>query len=255
MSAKNSHNYPKLHNAMWPGLVGKGSDGAEPVVDLDTMLNLTAAGPRADGVKFDAASIFSSMTRTSISTSPTTTGKKAPAGKIADKGFVVGSVVAPVWFDGSAMGDAKQVRRENISPRRIRSACRIAKTLRASWGFGPTEWFVSTRHRHRATGPKDPAANQKMIADTFKQAAAIDRDHGETPGRRGRDLLGRNALRADQWSTYSSRVNEPDTLGFQADMASHAALHAGRKRSRRSDPCPRDMIGRTEPCWTRPSKS
>ena len=33
--------FPKLHNAMWPGLVGKGSPGAEPTIDLDTMLDLT----------------------------------------------------------------------------------------------------------------------------------------------------------------------------------------------------------------------
>ena len=46
------------------------------------------------------------------------------AGKIAAKGFVVGSVVAPVWFDASAMGDAKQ--RENYLTA-IRKACRIAK--------------------------------------------------------------------------------------------------------------------------------
>ena len=31
-----SNVYPKLHNAMWPGLVGKGSSGAEPCIDLDT---------------------------------------------------------------------------------------------------------------------------------------------------------------------------------------------------------------------------
>ena len=43
MSGNHSHNYPKLHNAMWPGLVGKGGEGGEPVVDLDTMLDLTAA--------------------------------------------------------------------------------------------------------------------------------------------------------------------------------------------------------------------
>jgi hypothetical protein len=35
------NNYPKLHNAMWPGLVGKGPD-SEPVIGLDTMLDLTA---------------------------------------------------------------------------------------------------------------------------------------------------------------------------------------------------------------------
>ena len=45
------HKYPAIHNAMWPGLVGKGP-GAEPPIDLDTMLDLTAAAS-VDGVKFD----------------------------------------------------------------------------------------------------------------------------------------------------------------------------------------------------------
>jgi len=38
---------------MWPGLVGKGSPGAEPCIDLDTMLDLTA-NAQVDGIKFDA---------------------------------------------------------------------------------------------------------------------------------------------------------------------------------------------------------
>ena len=41
--------YPKLHNAAWPGVVGKGSPGAEPSIDLDTMLDLTAAELSPDG--------------------------------------------------------------------------------------------------------------------------------------------------------------------------------------------------------------
>ena len=49
--------YPKLHNAMWSGLVGKGSPGAEPCIDLDTMLDLTAAA-EVDGVHFDGVDIF-----------------------------------------------------------------------------------------------------------------------------------------------------------------------------------------------------
>ncbi len=35
------HKFPALHNAMWPGIVGKGGD-SEPTIDLDTMLRLTA---------------------------------------------------------------------------------------------------------------------------------------------------------------------------------------------------------------------
>jgi hypothetical protein len=31
-----SNNYPKLHNATWPGVVGKGSGDGEPFIGLDT---------------------------------------------------------------------------------------------------------------------------------------------------------------------------------------------------------------------------
>jgi hypothetical protein len=51
------NNYPKLHNAMWPGLVGKGSPGAEPFIGLDEMLDLTAKA-EVNGVKFDGIDLF-----------------------------------------------------------------------------------------------------------------------------------------------------------------------------------------------------
>ncbi len=57
MSGSHTNTFPKLHNAMWPGLVGKGSPGAEPFIDLDTMLDLTAAA-EVDGIKFDGVDIF-----------------------------------------------------------------------------------------------------------------------------------------------------------------------------------------------------
>ncbi|MFT6876307.1 MAG: hypothetical protein ACJAZF_002426, partial [Granulosicoccus sp.] len=62
MAEQNS--YPKLHNAMWPGLVGKGSD-SEPPIDLDTMLDLTA-NTVVDGVRFDGVDLFLSDPHTSI---------------------------------------------------------------------------------------------------------------------------------------------------------------------------------------------
>ena len=52
-----SNNYPKLHNATWPGVVGKGSLGAEPFIDLDTMIDLTAKA-EVNGVKFDGIDVF-----------------------------------------------------------------------------------------------------------------------------------------------------------------------------------------------------
>ena len=56
MNATAPHAFPALHNAMWPGLVGKGPD-SEPPIDLDTMLDLTAAA-RVDGVRFDGVDLF-----------------------------------------------------------------------------------------------------------------------------------------------------------------------------------------------------
>src|SRR5262252_10424913 len=102
MSGK--YQYPKVHNAMWPGLVGKGSPGAEPFIDLDTMLDLTAKA-EVDGIRFDGVDIF--LYDPHISIDIDDAGLKALADKIAAKGFVVGSVVAPVWpptGGGVAMG-------------------------------------------------------------------------------------------------------------------------------------------------------
>jgi hypothetical protein len=42
---------------MWPGLVGKGGPGAEPPIDLDTMLALTAAAT-VNGKTFDGVDLF-----------------------------------------------------------------------------------------------------------------------------------------------------------------------------------------------------
>src|SRR5207244_4544740 len=99
--------YPKLHNAMWSGLVGKGSPGAEPFIDLDTMLDLTAAA-EVDGVRFDGVDIFLSEPHVSIDS--TDDDLKRLAYRVARRHFVIGSLVAPVWpptGGGSAVGSAE----------------------------------------------------------------------------------------------------------------------------------------------------
>ena len=50
------HNYPRLHNATWPGVVGKGPE-SEPPISLETMLDLTAAA-EVGGAKFDGVDVF-----------------------------------------------------------------------------------------------------------------------------------------------------------------------------------------------------
>ncbi len=48
-----ANNYPRLHNAMWPGIVGKGTMDAEPIIPLDTLLKLTRDARGPNGEKFD----------------------------------------------------------------------------------------------------------------------------------------------------------------------------------------------------------
>src|SRR6187200_2884318 len=122
-----SYKYPKLHNAMWPGLVGKGSPGAEPAIDLDTMLDLTSAA-EVDGVRFEGVDLFLFDPHTSIDS--TDDDLKKLADKIGRKNLTVGSLVAPVWpptGGGSAMGSEEE--RKNFLTQ-VRKACAIGKTLR-----------------------------------------------------------------------------------------------------------------------------
>ena len=93
--------FPKLHNAMWPGLVGKGEE--EPPIDLNKMLDMTQAA-EVDGVKFDGVDLFLADPHTSIDVDDD--GIKALADNVGGRGLAIGSAVAPVWppvGGGSAM--------------------------------------------------------------------------------------------------------------------------------------------------------
>src|ERR1041385_7112428 len=119
--------FPKLHNATWPGVVGKGSPGAEPFIELDKMIELTAAAS-VNGVKFDGIDLFLFAPHVDIDSSDD--DLKRLADKVRAKNLVIGSVVAPVWGGtggGSAMGtDADRAKFID----QVRKGCRIAKRLR-----------------------------------------------------------------------------------------------------------------------------
>src|SRR5438270_6989412 len=103
-----SNNYPKLHNAAWPGVVGKGSAGAEAFIDLDTMLDLTAKAS-VDGVKFDGVDLF--LFEPHVNIDSTDDDLKKLADKVRSRALTIGSVVAPVWpptGGASPMGDASE---------------------------------------------------------------------------------------------------------------------------------------------------
>ena len=89
-----SYAFPKLHNAMWPGLVGKGDgEGQEPPISLERMLDLSAAA-EVDGIKFDGIDYFLFLPHTDPNA--TDDELKGIADLIASKGFDVGSLVAPI---------------------------------------------------------------------------------------------------------------------------------------------------------------
>src|SRR5260370_13446129 len=120
------HKHPAIHNALWPGLVGKGP-GAEPPIDLDTMLDLTAAA-EVDGIRFDGVDLF--LFAPHIHIDSTGDDLKRLAEQIASRNLVVGSVVAPVWpptGGGSAMGNDEERARFLLQ---VRNACGIAQKLR-----------------------------------------------------------------------------------------------------------------------------
>ena len=99
---------PKLHNAMWPGLVGKGEEeGQEPPISLERMLELTA-NAEVNGEKFEGIDYFLFLPHTDPDASDDEL--KGIADLIASKNLKVGSLVAPVWpgtVGDSAMGDSQ----------------------------------------------------------------------------------------------------------------------------------------------------
>jgi sugar phosphate isomerase/epimerase len=211
------NNYPKLHNAMWPGLVGKGP-GSEPFIDLDTMLELTVSA-ESDGVRFDGVDLFLADPHTSIDS--TDDQVKALADKIASKSLAVGSVVAPVWpptGGGSAMGTAEERHRfvEQVS-----KSCRIAQKLR-EFGIRPSGIVRIDSATDPERWASDPEGTKK-IAATFRECCQVAEDHNERLAAEGEICWGG----MHSWKRMIELlelVNRPETLGFQADMA-HTLLY------------------------------
>ncbi len=214
-----SHAFPRLHNAMWPGLVGKEPGTDHPPISLDRMLELTA-GASVNGQRFDGIDYFLFHPHTDPDASDDEL--KAIADKIAGHGFTVGSLVAPVWpgtVGDSAMGDAEARKKFVLA---VEKACRIARVfnehgvrkygvIRIDSATGPTEWA------------KDPKAGTKKIAETFREAAKVAEAHGERLAAEGEICWAGMHSWRDMVDLLEA-VDMPKTVGFQADMA-HTYLY------------------------------
>ena len=203
----------RIHNAMWPGLVGKGPD-SEPPLSLETMLDLTTAA-EVNGARFDGVDLFLSAPHTDIDSSDD--DLKRLAERLAARKLVAGSVVAPVWgATGGGLAMGSEAERGRFLTQ-VRKACRIARKLRElgvrHYGIvridsaaSPAEWA------------KDPESNSRRIAETFREACAIAEDYGERLAAEGEVCWGG----MHSWRRMVElleRVDRPQTLGFQADMA------------------------------------
>jgi sugar phosphate isomerase/epimerase len=211
-----ANNYPKLHNASWPGIVGKGPD-SEPVIPIDNMLQMTAAA-EVDGVKFDGIDIGLFSPHYDIDSSDD--GIKKLAEKVGGYNLEIGSIVAPIWppSGGSAMG-SKEDRARFVE--QVRKSCQVAKQLRE---LGIRKGGVV--RIDSATGTeswlKDPVANTKLIAQTFREACDVAADYGEKLAAEGEICWGGMHSWKAMIDTLEA-VNRPN-MGFQADM-SHTFLY------------------------------
>jgi len=218
MATKHPNNFPKLHNAAWPGVVGKG-EGSEPAIPLEKMLDLTAAA-EVDGVKFDGVDLFLFAPHVDIDASDADLKKLADS--VKSRGLVIGSVVAPVWppTGGGSAGGGPEDRKKFIG--QVRKGCRIAKTLRGL-GVRPHGVVRIDSAMGVADWLKDPEGSTKRIAETFREACTVAEEFGERLAAEGEICWG-GMHSWKQMVKVLELVGRPKTLGFQADMA-HTMLY------------------------------
>ncbi len=210
------NNYPKLHNATWPGIVGKGA-GSEPVISLDVLLEQTAAAS-VHGVKFDGIDIGLFDPHFQIDLSDD--GVRRLADRLGAIDLVVGSLVAPIWppAGGSAMGSraertrfVDQVRNACVFGRRLRGVgIRPYGIIRIDAAVNPETWLA------------DPVSNTKLIAETFREACDVAAGFGEKLAAEGEICWGG----MHSWRAMIDTLEAVDrpNIGFQADMA-HTLLY------------------------------
>jgi len=204
--------YPKLHNATWPGIVGKGPD-SEPPISLEKMLEMTVAA-EVDGVKFDGVDV--GLFDPSINLDDLD-GIKRLADQVSKHNLVIGSLVAPIW-GGPAMG-TKEDRANFVD--QVRKSCVYGQKLK-EMGIRPYGVVRIDSASSVEDWAKDPVNNTKLIAQTFREACDVAADYGEKLAAEGEICWGGMHSWRAMLDTLEA-VDRPN-IGFQADM-SHTFLY------------------------------
>jgi sugar phosphate isomerase/epimerase len=204
--------YPKLHNATWPGIVGKGPD-SEPPISLEKMLVMTAAA-EVDGVKFDGVDV--GLFDPSINLDDLD-GIKRLADQVSKHNLVIGSLVAPIW-GGPAMG-TKEDRANFVD--QVRKSCIYGQKLK-EMGVRPYGIIRIDSASSVESWAADPVNNTKLIAQTFREACDVAADYGEKLAAEGEICWGG----MHSWKAMLDTLEAVDrpNIGFQADM-SHTFLY------------------------------
>lgn len=208
-----TNNFPKLHNATWPGIVGKGPD-SEPVIPFDDLLAYTAAA-EVDGVRFDGVDI--GLLEPHVDINGGADEVKRLADKVSAHGLKIGSLVAPIWA-GSAIGSDEN---RKTFVEMVRKACQFGQQLR-ELGVRPYGVVRIDSSCSPAAWAEDPTGNTKLIAETFRAACDVAADYGEQLAAEGEICWGGMHSWRAMLDTLEA-VDRPN-IGFQADM-SHTFLY------------------------------
>ena len=209
----------KLHNAMWPGLVGKEPGTDHPPISLERMLDLTAQA-EVNGRKYDGVDLF--LFHPHLDPDASDDDLRKLADRIAERGLKVGSLVAPVWpgtVGGCAFGTEEDRKNFVLA---VEKACRIARVfnehgvreygiIRIDSAGGPADWLA------------DPVGNTRKIGETFREAGKVAEQHGERLAAEGEICWGG----MHSWKAMLDTLEAtalPGVVGFQADLA-HTYLY------------------------------
>ena len=201
-------------------------DGGEPPIDLDTMLDLTAAA-EVDGVKFDGFDLF--LFEPHINIDATDDELKTPG----RQGPARGTWRSARSWPRSGRRPAAARRWATPAERKqflgqVRKGCRIAKRLR-ELGVRPNGVVRIDSACGVEAWCDDPEGNQKRIAETFREACKIAEDHGERLAAEGEICWGG----MHSWRRMLElleMVDRPADARLPGRHGPHAALPAGLQR-------------------------
>ena len=234
-----AHAFPKLHNAMWPGLVGKGAElGAADRPRHDARPDRRRRGGRR---QVRRRRPLPAPTRTRRST-PTTTTIKRLADKVAvarPRRRLGGG--AGLAAGGRRLGDGLGRRTASASSRWSPSPAASGQRLRELGvrPYGVIRIDSAPPRRRMGEGPgRQHAAHRRDLPPGLRRRRRPRR----AAGLRGRDLLGRHAfLEGDGRHARGDRP--PGDPRLPGRHGAHPALRPGRQRARGAARCPRTSTG------------